>query len=121
MYVNFIDPITATAIVGTGIEAVKAIGGVGEAEKKRAYERNFASLSIDEKKKLDKLLIQAGSDQAKQQILAATLGQVGNARVQALSQLEAEREKTNKTILIIAAVTGILLVGGIVLILAKKK
>ena len=121
MYVNFIDPITAAAIVGTGIEAVKAISGVGEAEKRRIYERNLTFLSADDKKKLDKLLIQANTNQAKQQILAATLGQVGSARIQALSQLEAEKEKTNKTILIIASVAGILLLGGIILILAKNK
>jgi hypothetical protein len=121
MYLNFIDPITAAAIVGTGIQAVQAISGTSDAAKKRLYEQNLAFLSADEKRKLDKLLIQAGSDQAKQQILAQTLGQVGTARVQAFAQLEAEREKTNKTLLIIAGISGILLLGGIVLILAKRK
>lgn len=121
MYVNFIDPITATAIVTTGIEAVKAISGTSDAAKRRTYERNLAFLSADDKKKLDKLLLQSGSQQAKEQILAQTLGQVGSARVQALSQLQVEREKTNKTILVIASIAGILLLGGIVLILAKRK
>jgi hypothetical protein len=121
MYVNFIDPITAAAIVGTGIEAVKAISGTSDAAKRRLYEQNLAFLSADDKKKLDRLLIQANTDQAKQQILAQTLGQVGSARVQAIAQLEAEKEKTNKTLLIIAGISGILLLGGIVLILAKKK
>lgn len=121
MYVNFIDPITAAAIIGTGVEAAKAIAGTSDAAKRRTYEQNLAFLSADDKKKLDKLLLQAGTDQARQQILAQTLGQVGSARVQAIAQLEAEKERTNKTILVIAGITGILLVGGIVLILAKKK
>lgn len=121
MYVNFIDPITAAAIVGTGIEAAKAIAGTSDAAKRRLYEQNLASLNADDKKKLDKLLIQANTEQAKQQILASTLGQVASARVQAIAQLEAEREKSNKTFLLVASVAGILLLGGIVLILAKKK
>jgi hypothetical protein len=121
MYLNFIDPITAAAIIGTGVEAAKAIAGTSDAAKRRIYEQNLAFLSADDKKKLDKLLLDAGTTQAKQQILAQTLGQVGSARVQAIAQLEAEKEKTNKTILIIASVAGILLLGGIVLILTKKK
>lgn len=121
MYVNFIDPVSAAAIVSAGVGLVQTIAGTSDAQKRKTYERNLAFLSADDKKKLDKLLLQANNDQARQQILAQTLGQVGSARVEAIARLESEREKTNKTTLIIASVMGILLVGGIVLILAKRK
>jgi hypothetical protein len=121
MYVNFIDPITAAAVVSAGVGLVQTISGTSDAQKRRTYEQNMAFLSADDKKRLDKLLIEAKTKEAREQILAQTLGQVGSARVEAISRLEAEREKTNKTLLIIASITGILLLGGIVLILTKKK
>jgi hypothetical protein len=121
MFVNFIDPVSAAAIVSAGVGLVQTISGTSDAQKRKIYERNLAFLSADDKKKLDRILLQQNNDQARQQILAQTLGQVGGARVDAIAKLESEREKTNKTLLIIAGITGILLLGGIVLILTKKK
>lgn len=110
--------IAAVAQAGTGI--ANAISGTSDAAKRRTYEQNLAFLTADEKKKLDKMLIDANSEQSRQQILAATLGSFGSARVDALAKVQVEKEKTKKTLIIIGVVAGVLLIGGYFLILRKK-
>jgi hypothetical protein len=109
----------ASSVVTAGTSIVGAITGTSDAAKRRMYEQNLALLNVDEKRKLEKLLRDAGSEQARQQVLAATLGQLGTARIEALSRLEQEREKTKKTVLILSIVGGVVLIGGLIFVLKK--
>lgn len=106
-------------IAQAGVSIVSALSGTSDAAKRRIYEQNLALLNVDEKRKLEKLLRDAGSEQARQQVLAATLGQLGTARIEALSRLEQEREKTKKTVLILSIVGGVVLIGGLIFVLKK--
>lgn len=111
--------IIGVASAATGI--VNAISSTSDAAKKRTYEQNLAFLSIDEKKKLDRLLLGAKSEEARQQILAATLGSISSARVGAMATLQAEKEKTKKTLLVVGIIAGAVIIGGLVFILTKRK
>jgi hypothetical protein len=111
--------VASAVSAATGI--VNAISGTSDAAKRRTYEQNLAFLSADDKKKLDKMLISAKSEEAKQQILAATLGSIGSARVGALATVQAEKEKTKKTLLVVGLIAGAVIIGGLVFILSKRK
>lgn len=109
--------IAAVASAGTGI--ANAITGTADANRRRIYEQNLGLLNFDQKAKLDKLLLEANSDEARQQILAQTLGSANTARIDALAKVQAEKEKTKKT-LIIVGIGGTLLLVGLYLILKRK-
>jgi hypothetical protein len=111
--------IIAGVSAATGI--ANAISGTSDAAKRRTYEQNIAFLSVGEKKKLDGMLINAKSEEARQQILAATLGNIGSARVGAIATVQAEKEKTKKTLLVVGLIAGAVIIGGLVFILSKRK
>jgi len=111
--------ISAGVSAVTGI--VNSISAISDANKRRAYEQNLGLLTLDQKAKLEKLLIKAGSEQAREQILAQTLGTANSARIDALAKVQAEKEKTKKTVLVVAIIGGVVIVGGLLLILAKRK
>lgn len=111
--------VAAAVSATTGI--VNAISGTSDAAKRRTYEQNLAFLSADEKKKLDKMLSGARSEEARQQILASTLGSISSARVGALATVQAEKEKTKKTLLTVGIIAGAVIAIGLVFVLIKKK
>ena len=114
-------PIMAVAAVAqAGVSISNAISGTSDAAKKRTYEQNLQLLNADDKKKLEKLLIEADSEQARQQILSQTLSTASSARINALAKLQAEKEKTKKTLLVVL-IGGVILLGGIALILSKRR
>ena len=106
-------------VAQAGVSIVNAITGTSDAAKRRIYEQNLALLNVDEKRKLEKLLRESNSEQARQQVLASTLGSLGTARIEALSRLQQEREKTKKTVLILSIVGGVVLIGGLLFVLKK--
>jgi F0F1-type ATP synthase membrane subunit c/vacuolar-type H+-ATPase subunit K len=53
--------------------------------------------------------------------LAATLGNIGSARVGAIATVQAEKEKTKKTLLVVGLIAGAVIIGGLVFILSKRK
>lgn len=110
--------ISAGVSAVTGI--VNSISAISDANKRRTYEQNLGLLTLDQKKALETLLIKAGSEQAREQILAQTLGSANTARIDALAKLQTEKEKTKKTIIVVSIVGGIIIVGGLLLILAKR-
>lgn len=116
-------PLLVAGAISAGVSAVTgiatAISGTSDAAKRRLYEQNLGLLSLDQQKALNKQLIAANSEDARQAILANTLGQIGSARVNALSAVQVEKEKTKK-VLTIAAIAGVVLVLGIVVILKKR-
>lgn len=113
-------PIIA-AVVSAGTGIVTAISGTSDAAKRRTYEQNLAFLSADDKKKLDNVLLRTKSEEARQQILAATLGSISSARVGGLAIVQAEKEKTKKTLMLVGLITGAIILVGVVLVFIKKK
>lgn len=108
-----IAAIAAAASVGGAVK-----GGV-DADKKRKFEQNLALLNKDQQKQLEYALINAKSEEARLKIISDVLGSSGNARIDALSRLQQEREKTKKTLLVVGIVGGVLVI--LTFILARKK
>lgn len=113
-------PVMAVSAAVSAVTGVAtAISGISDASKRRIYEQNLGLLTLDQQKALNKQLISANSENARQQILASTLGSIGTARVTALSTVQVEREKTKKVVTIVV-IAGVLLVVGLVVILKKR-
>lgn len=110
--------------ISAGVSAVtgiaSAISGTSDAAKRRTYEQNLGLLNLDQKQKLEGLLRDAGSEQARQQILAQTLGTANTARIDALAKVQTEKEKTKKTLLVVGIIGGVVILGGLLFILAKR-
>lgn len=112
---------TAAAVVTAGTGVATAIAGTADARKRNFYMANLEALDYDQKKKLNDDLIKASSADARQKILADTLGGISNTRVQTLGAVALEKEKTNKIVTIIGVGAGVLLLGSFVYILSRKK
>jgi hypothetical protein len=113
-------PIIATGVASAVSGLVNSVTSISDTSKRRLYEQNLASLSFDQKLAIDKMLKEASSEDARQQILQQTLGNLGGARINALSIVQVEKEKTKKTILIIGGIIAVLAVVGIIVTLKKK-
>jgi hypothetical protein len=109
----------AAAIITAGTGVATAIAGTHDARKREFYLQNLAALDFEQKKKLNDDLIKANSEQARQEILASTLGNIGGKRVETLGALAIEKEKTNKIVTIVGLGTGVLLLGGVIYSLTK--
>ena len=113
-------PIIATAAASAVSGLVNSVTNISNTGKRRLYEQNLASLSFDQKLAIDKMLKEASSEEARQQILQQTLGNLGGARINAISLVQVEKEKTKKTMLIIGGIIAVLAVVGIIVTLKKK-
>jgi hypothetical protein len=113
-------PLIATAAVSAVSGLVNSVTDITDKTKRRLYEQNLASLSFDQKLAIDKMLKEASSEDARQQILQQTLGNLGGARINAISVVQVEKEKTKKTMLIIGGIIAVLAVVGIIVTLNKK-
>jgi hypothetical protein len=111
----------AASVISSGAGVAVSIAGLTDARNRTQVVQALELLDYDQKKKLNSDLINANSEQARQQILANTLGSVATKRVDTLGTLALEREKTNKVVTIIGLGAGILLFGGMILILSDKK
>lgn len=111
---------TGAAVVSAGTGVANAISGNADARKRRLYEQNLALLTFDQKEKLEKLVREANSEDARQAILAQTIGSANTARIEGLSKLQAEKEKTKKTVITIALVGGFIVIGGLLFIRKKN-
>lgn len=97
-------PITVTAAVGAVTEVANTISQVVDRDKRRRYEQNLASLDYEQKVALGKLLQKQTSEDAKLQIVAETLGSLNTARINALTQIQVEKERTKKYLYVALAV-----------------
>jgi hypothetical protein len=114
----------AVQAVISAVESVasitNSIAGISDMAKRRKFEQNLASLDYDQKLILAKALNDANSEQARQQILGDTLGKLDVARIDALGKVQAEKEKTKKTLYILGGIGGIIVVLGLVIVLVKR-
>jgi hypothetical protein len=104
----------AAAQAVTGIAAT--IAGISDMQKRRFYEMNLGLLNYDQRERLEKQMMEADSENARLAILQQTLGSVNTARAQGLSTVQAEKEKTKKTVLTIALIGGFIIIGGLLFI-----
>jgi hypothetical protein len=107
--------------INAGTQIASTIAGFADARKRTQFEQQLALLDYDQKKKLNDELIKANSEDARQMILASSLGNISGKRVDSLAALAIEKEKTNKVVTIIGIGAGILLFGGIVFVLLNDK
>lgn len=107
------------AAIGAAASVGGAVKGGIDADKKRRFEQNLALLNVDQQKQLEDALRNAKSEEARQKIIGDVLGSVGGARIDALSRLQQEKEKTKKTLLVVGIAGGVLLI--LTLILVNRK
>jgi beta-lactamase regulating signal transducer with metallopeptidase domain len=114
-------PLTVAAVAQSVASIGQSINSIGDVNKRRKYEQNLAALDYDQKIALNKLLMGAKSEEARQQILSETLGKLNTSRIDALGKLEVEKEKTKKTLLVVGAVGAVIGILAFIVILAKRK
>ena len=86
--------ITAAASAGAAIGGT--IAGVADANKRRKYEQNLMFLDAQQKKALNNTLLKQQSEEARQRVLAETLGTLNQSRISGMVSVEQEKEKTRR-------------------------
>jgi len=114
-------PLIATAAVSAVSGLTSAVSGISDTQKRRIYEQNLASLNFEQKMAIEKMLKDATTESSRQLVLQQTLGNLGGARIGALSAVQVEREKTKKTHWIVGAVIAGLGIIAAIIIKNKKK
>jgi hypothetical protein len=103
--------IAGTQIANALANVTNAVTNTMDAAKRRKYEQNLASLSYDQKLVLEKQLSKAKNEQEKQNLLGSVLGGLSSSRIDALSRVQIEKEKTKKVLLILVSSFGIVVLG----------
>jgi hypothetical protein len=112
--------LAGTAVAGALTGIASAIANTKDMNQRRKFVQNLAALDYDQKVILNKQLIEANSEAARQQILGDTLGKLDVARIDALGKVQAEKEKTKKSLYIVAGIGGLIIIGGLVAIKLKR-
>ena len=100
-------------VIGAGGQvaamAISTIATISDANKRRKFEQNFQLLSLEQQKGLDKMLLDAGSQNERISILGQYLTQLNAQRISNLAGFYSDREKQKRTntILIIVGALGI--------------
>lgn len=113
-------PVIASQVANALANVTNAVTNTMDASKRRKYEQNLANLSFDQKVILNKELANAKSDSDKQAILGNVLGGLSSSRIDALSKIQVEREKTKK-IVIILGISFVFVVSSLMIFLKFKK
>lgn len=113
--------VVAAAVAQSLASIGSTISSIGDAKKRREYEQGLATLSFDQQVALNKLLLEANSESAREEILRKTLTGAYDSRINALTTLSKEREATNRQLKTIALIGGFLIIGIFGLILIKRK
>lgn len=113
--------VAASAALDSVASLAATIASIGDAAKRRRYEQALASLNYDQQVQLNKLLLEANDEQARQNILTKTLTSSADIRVDAITALTQEKENTSRQLKKIALIGGIFLLGIFGLILMKRK
>jgi hypothetical protein len=113
-------PVIATGVANALANVTNAVTNTMDASKRRKYEQNLANLSFDQKVLLNKELANAKTDSDKQAILGNILGGLSSSRIDALSKVQVEREKT-KNIIIILGISFALVISSVLIFVKLKK
>jgi hypothetical protein len=112
--------LAGTAVAGALTGIASAIANTKDMNQRRRFVQNLSALDYDQKVILNKQLIEANSEAARQQILGDTLGKLDVARIDALGKVQAEKEKTKKAMYIVAGIGGLIVVGGLTISLINR-
>jgi hypothetical protein len=112
--------VAIAAVVSAAASVGGAVKGGIDADKKRNIEQQLTFLNNDQKLKLEKQLREAKSEEERLKILGDTLNVIAAARVQGLSVVQVEKEKTKKQLLIVGIAAASLLVITLLFISRKK-
>jgi hypothetical protein len=113
-------PVIATGIANSLANVTNAVTNTIDATKRRKYEQNLANLSFDQKVQLNKELANAKTDSDKEALLGNVLGGLSSSRIDAISRVQVEREKTKK-IIIILGISFVFVVSSVMIFLKFKK
>jgi hypothetical protein len=115
-------PVIETAVLVTSAVTglVNSVNGIADTNKRRFYEQNLASLNIDQKAAIGKLLEKQTSEEGKMKVLSETLGTLNMARINSLTEVQKERDKTNRYIYI-SVIVGVFVLSGLGIYLYKRK
>ena len=101
-------------VIGAGGQvaamAISTIASVSDANKRRRFEQNFQSLSLEQQKGLDKMLADSKSQNERLAILGQYLTQLNAQRISNLANFYGEKEKKKRTNTILIIV-GTLVIG----------
>lgn len=106
-------------VVGAGVQVFGAIAGtiagINDQKKRRDYEFAMGLLSNAQQKELNEKLLKANSQNERLQIMSSAI-------LQYTISAQASADKSNRVMLIIAAVIGVsLMIGGIIYAVAVKR
>lgn len=114
-------PVTiGLAAAQTVTSLINSVNNISDTNKRRFYEQNLASLNYEQKEAIGKLLQKQTTDEAKMKVLSDTLGSLNMARINAITKVQVERDKTNKY-LYISLVVGVVVIMGLSIYFYKKK
>jgi hypothetical protein len=113
-------PVVASGVANALANVTNAVTNTMDASKRRKYEQNLANLSFDQKVQLNKELAYAKTDSEKQAVLGNILGGLTSSRIDAISKVQVEREKTKK-IIIILGISFVSVITSVIIYLNFKK
>lgn len=108
------------AAVGAAASVGGAVKGGIDADKKRFLEQQLSFMSMEEKRKLEKKLGEAKSEEERQKIFATAIDNITAARVKGLSLVQVEKEKTKKQTITLAIVGGVVVLLTILLVARRR-
>lgn len=108
------------AIVAAAATIGGTIAGVVDGNKRRKYEQNLMFLNSQQQKALNSALLDQKTEEGRQAILAETLGNLNQNRIDAMVKVEQEKEKTRRYTLI-GIGAGLLVLVSVLVIVTKNK
>lgn len=100
--------------------AITLIGNIQDQKKRRQFEQNFALLSADQQKALEKQLLNANSESERLRILGDRLTQLNIQRISNIAGVYAEQEKKKRNQQLLIGGGIVLFIAAAVFIIVKK-
>lgn len=110
-----------TSVVGSLTGIVNTISQTSDMTKRRNFVQNLAALDLDQKIALNKQLLDAKSNDARQAIMGNILGQLNTATINGLATVQTEKQKTTKTVTTAAIIVGGVILLGVIVLMIKKR
>lgn len=85
-----------SGITNIGANIVSTLANVSDQKKRRLFEQNLATLSLDQQKKLERELVNANSESQRLSILSNALTQVNIQRIMGVGELFAQQERARR-------------------------
>lgn len=99
--------------------AITVIGGINDANLRRRFSQNLDLLTIDQKKALNEALLDISSESERQKLIASVLTDLSLKRIDIITNNSGKAERTS--IIVGAAIFGVIALGIIAIVVIKKK